>query len=248
MSVKNLLKRLSRDPVTRRKAYSKYYERRLRQRNLYLYKSHLNWTMAEDLKSLHAQWGEPPGVPADRCYFLLSAARLVREKQIPGDSAECGVRFGKGSFFLLQGLNDSSRPHHIFDSFAGLSDTGTEDEVTTGHKSWMQGDISVAEEATRQNLAGFPNCNFYKGWIPDRFPEVADRTFALVHIDVDLYQPTLDSLEFFYPRMARGGLIICDDYGFATCPGATKAFDTFFADRSEAVLPIPTGQCLVWKD
>jgi len=244
--VRNLLKRLSRDPVKRRKAHSKYFERRLRRHDLHLYKSHLNWTMSETMRQLHAEWGEAPGIPADRCYFLYCVARLVAGKAIPGDTAECGVRFGKSSFFLLKGLADPSRQHHLFDSFEGLSEVGEQDRPTSGLKSWREGDISVGEGTVRRNLAGFENCRFHKGWIPDRFDEVANRTFAMVHIDVDLYQPTLDSLRFFYPRLAPGGLLVCDDYGFASCPGATSAFDEFFADKPESVLPIPSGQCLVW--
>ncbi|MEQ8860263.1 MAG: TylF/MycF/NovP-related O-methyltransferase [Pseudomonadales bacterium] len=247
-SLKNLRKRLSRDPLTRRKAQGKYFERRLRRHDLQLYKSHLNWTLSGTLKDLHAEWGDAPGLPADRCCFLYDLARLARHRGVPGDSAECGVRYGKSTFFLLRGLDDPARPHHLFDSFAGLSATGAADSAASGLKSWREGDISVPESAARENLARFPNCEFRVGWIPERFPEVADRRFALVHIDVDLYQPTRDALEFFWPRLTPGGLIVCDDYGFATCPGATQAFDEFFAERRDGVLPIPTGQCLVWKD
>lgn len=246
-SLKNFLKRLSSDPVKRRKAQNKFYERRLRRHNLHLYKSHLNWTLSESLRSLHEEWGDLPGIAPDRCFFLHAMAQIVAAKAIPGDTAECGVRFGKSTFFMLKAIGDPSRPHHIFDSFAGLSETGDEDKPVSGIKAWSQGDISVEEQTARDNLARFPNCRFYKGWIPQRFNEVSERTFALVHIDVDLYQPTLDSLEFFYPRMSRGGLIVCDDYGFASCPGATKAFDGFFADRPDIVIPIPSGQCLVRK-
>jgi O-methyltransferase len=248
MSLKNLLKRLSADPVTRRKAQNKYYERRLRRHNLHIYKSHLNWTMSGELRALHDEWGATPGIPADRCYFLHAMGRIVSSKAIAGDTAECGVRYGKSTFFLLRAIGDWSRPHHIFDSFQGLSETGEEDLPSVGLEAWAQGDISVEEQKTRSNLARFPNCHFYRGWIPDRFTEIADRNFALAHIDVDLYQPTIDSLEFFYPRMTRGGLLICDDYGFASCPGATRAFDEFFANRPEPIIPIPSGQCLVRKE
>ncbi len=247
-SLKNFLKRISSDPIKRRKAQSKFFERRLRRHDLYLYKSHLNWTMSQELRDLHAEWGDVPGIPADRCYFLHAAGRLVAQKSIPGDTAECGVRFGKSTFFLMKALSDPARPHHIFDSFAGLSAAGDEDRPTGGIEGWAEGDISVEEQAARGYLAQFSNCHFYKGWIPSRFDEVADRRFALVHIDVDLYRPTLDAIEFFFPRLTPGGVIVCDDYGFASCPGATKAFDEYFADRREMVIPIPSGQCIVRKE
>ena len=54
--------------------------------------------------------------------------------------------------------------------------------------------MSLAEK----NLNQFPQrYQLFKGWIPDRFDEIALKKFCLVHIDVDLYQPTLDSLNFF---------------------------------------------------
>jgi hypothetical protein len=60
-----------------------------------------------------------------------------------------------------------------------------------------------------------------------------------------LYQPTLDSVVFFYPRMNRGGLMLFDDYGFATCPGARRAIDEFFTDKPEPIIDLPTGQAFV---
>ena len=52
-------------------------------------------------------------------------------------------------------------------------------------------------------LKDFNFIKTYKGWIPERFDEVKDRTFSFVHIDVELYQPTYDSLEFFFPRLKK---------------------------------------------
>jgi hypothetical protein len=86
---------------------------------------------------------------------------------------------------------------------------------------------------------------FHPGWIPERFTDVAERRFCFLHLDVDLLQPTHDALEFFYPRMVPGGVILCDDYGFETCPGARLAVDGFFASRPEPVVHLPTGQGLV---
>ena len=106
---------------------------------------------------------------------------------------------------------------------------------------WKQGDLSVFLDAVKTNLSQFSNVSFHKGWIPERFPHVADRRFAFVHIDVDLYEPTRDSIEFFYPLMNENGIILCDDYGFDTCPGAIKAIDEFLADKPEKMLRLPSG-------
>jgi hypothetical protein len=86
---------------------------------------------------------------------------------------------------------------------------------------------------------------FHVGWIPHTFAAVEDRRFALVHIDVDLHAPTHDALVFFFERLEPNGIVVCDDYGSAYCPGARKAFDEFFADRPESIIELPTGQALV---
>jgi hypothetical protein len=96
-------------------------------------------------------------------------------------------------------------------------------------------------EEVRDALCEFSDVQFHAGWIPDRFDEVKDQRFSFVHIDVDLAEPTRESLAFFYPRMEAGGIIACDDYGISTCPGATQAIDHYLADKPEKMLPLPDG-------
>ena len=83
--------------------------------------------------------------------------------------------------------------------------------------------------------------------IPTRFDEVADRSFCFVHVDVDLFEPTRESIAFFYPRMVPGGVMLFDDYGFVTCPGATRAIDEFTAEHPEPLVHVPTAQAFLIK-
>jgi len=214
-----------------------------------IYKSHLIWFDDPEYLEAAALVREKriTGIPSDRCYVLLELARHVRD--VPGDIAECGVRYGKSTLFMLTGAGrESTRPVHIFDSFAGLSEPAVEDHNPGGKTVWESGELAVAEATVRANLERFGDrITLYKGWIPERFAEVDAKRFAFVHVDVDLYQPTLDSAAFFYPRLQSGGVIVCDDYGSAYCPGAKRAFDEFFADKPERVLALPTGQGVVFK-
>ena len=176
---------------------------------------------------------------ADRKYFLRSVLSLT--DSLPGDTAECGVWNGSSSWFICHHFRNADKVHHGFDSFEGLSQPTKEDG-----SYWRAGDLRRVEEEARRTLAGY-EVVLHKGWIPDRFPAVADDTFCFVHIDVDLFQPTLDSLEFFYPRMVPGGVMLFDDYGFLTCPGATEAIDGFMAHHLEPVIAVPTGQGFLIK-
>jgi O-methyltransferase len=185
------------------------------------------------------------GIPDARCFTLQSAIRSLRG--VAGDVAECGVRFGKSTVFMLE-ADQANRQYHLFDSFEGVSDPSPEDTLGgTGQAYWHKGDIAVPESETRANLQAYSNVTIHRGWIPDRFPDVSDRSFALVHLDVDLYGPTRDSLAFFWPRLVSGGLLVCDDYGSSKCPGARRAVDEFFAERDCGVLELSTAQALVAK-
>ncbi len=188
-----------------------------------------------------------PGIPDDRCYVLFNAAQGI--SPLSGDIAECGSRKGKSARFILEGLGDlSQRTFHIFDSFEGLSKPAQQDRKVSGDTVWKSGDLATSQDVLLNNLDRFRNTiSIRKGWIPERFSDVHERHFVFVHIDVDLYQPTRDSLEFFYDRMVPGGVIICDDYGSSSCPGAKKAFDEFFADRPEVLFHLPTAQALIVK-
>jgi hypothetical protein len=186
-------------------------------------------------------------VPGNRRSFerKFVVAQLVgAAARVPGAMAECGVYNGATAFFMMKSTHAAGVPRrlHLFDSFEGLSLPGVKD----GHH-WNRGDMAMSEDAARETLAGFTSVTFHKGWIPDRFLEVADEQFAFLHVDVDLYEPTLHALRFFYPRMAGGGVIVCDDYGFASCPGATLAMDEFMRDKTERIIHLPTGQGVILR-
>jgi len=220
----------------------RYIEQHAEECGYHLYSRRLLWQRDSDL--LKGLAYRIPGISDDRCFTLLDIAR--RTAALPGDIAECGVRRGKSALFLDIGSGiDTSKRVYLFDSFEGLSAPSSRDDSEEVKSSWTAGKFAISEDVVRANLADFTNVKILKGWIPERFSEVADRHFSIVHIDVDLYQPTIDSLAFFYPRMVRGGFIICDDYGFDNCIGATRAFDEFFADKPQTILNIPTGQCIV---
>ena len=170
----------------------------------------------------------------DRKWMLRELLKLV--KDVDGDTAECGVWRGGSSWLIAKGLG---RTHHAFDSFHGLSEPGPSDGT-----HFQKGELAVSEEEFRGRMEGVENLRVYKGWIPSRFPEVADRRFALVHVDVDLARPTRESVEFFWPRLNPGGLLLLDDNGFAICPGVKEEVDAYL---KEPVLELPTGQGLAFK-
>lgn len=176
-------------------------------------------------------------------YFLAKGINSIE-----GNTAECGVWKGAGSYLILSAMKNYNKKHFIFDSFEGLSEPNKKDRVKTKEAyEWKKNDLSYSENLVRKNLRNFNNVEYFKGWIPEKFNEVKNDTFCFVHIDVDLYQPTKDSLEFFYNKVNKGGIILCDDYGSELCPGAFKAMNEFFQDKEENIIELTTGQGFIIK-
>ena len=104
-------------------------------------------------------------------------------------------------------------------------------------------------------LKGFDGVHYVPGMFPESINEnsnVADLRFSFVNLDVDLYESTLQALEFFYPRLTAGGRLVSHNYGLkftngGDTPGVKEAFESFFADQLHVVIEIAETQCLVIK-
>jgi O-methyltransferase len=172
----------------------------------------------------------------DRRWMSFQLMRIVED--IEGDTVECGVWKGATSKMMLN-MNSKSKftkQHHIFDSFEGLSEPTN---VDGSH--WAKNNLSIGESIVIKNLSPYENFKLYKGWIPHKFKDINENKFSFIHVDVDLYEPTRDSIEFFYNKMSDGAIFLCDDYGFTSCPGATKAIDDFLKDKNEKIISLSGG-------
>lgn len=195
----------------------------------------MEWWHDDAFNSYLDRFGERKGFNAHRRWMLWQLMRLVSD--VPGNSAECGVFEGASSWLICSALEGSGKVHHLFDSFEGLSAPETADGA-----HWRGGDLAAAEAVVARNLSAFSDMIvFHKGWIPERFADVKNESFCFVHIDVDLRQPTFDSIDFFYPRLSPGAVLLCDDYGCTTCPGATFAIDEYLADKPEKMIALDAG-------
>lgn len=177
--------------------------------------------------------------------FLLGFSEAVqlyslvaRTGAIPGLIAEVGAYMG-GSAKLMH-LADPDRRLVSFDTFEGLP---VDDEVKVGI---CRGQYKSSYEMVMKYLSEYPKIQLIKGVFPDSASKLLDEKFSLVHLDTDLNVATYQSLEFFYPRVSKCGVIVSHDY--QSNEGVRKAFDDFFRDKVEMVIPIAgTTQCLVIK-
>lgn len=108
------------------------------------------------------------------------------------------------------------------------------------------GDTSI--DSVSKVMSPFSFSFLRAGLIPSTFVGLEQHKFSFVHIDVDLYRTTLDCLEFFYPRLVSGGVMLFDDYGIRIYEQAEKkAVDEFFSSRPEKPISLSNGQTLIFK-
>ena len=171
-----------------------------------------------------------------RLYILMQLAKQQSGKN--KNFAEAGVYAGMSMFFTAPFCTADFLG---IDSFEGVSDPGVND--TDYFKTVkLKMDINYAKTVLKR----YKNTYLYKGWIPEVYQSVAEYEYSYVHIDVDLYDPTKTSIEYFWPRLVNGGVLVCDDYGSEKTLGARKAMDEFF--NKSQILELPTGQALVYKN
>ena len=173
-------------------------------------------------------------------YNLWTLARQVRG--LSGAYAEAGVYDGGSARILCEAKG--AEHLHLFDTFTGMPET---DPRADPH--FAAGQFAhTSRQRVADYLAAFPNVHIHQGFFPATAVEVpADRLFKFVHLDLDIYRSTLDSLRFFYPRLVRKGIIISHDYGNVTAPGVKQAFDEFLAETDEPLVQLWDTQCVLIK-
>lgn len=141
-------------------------------------------------------------------YMVYSIAKS--QSKLDGEMAEVGIYQGGSAKLICKAKGD--RKLHLFDTFEGLPKV-SEKDTHFGIKYWQNYQFNdTSEEYVRKYLQSFNNVYLYKGLFPQTSQPISDSKFSFVHLDVDLYQSTYDCLNFFYPRLIQGGIILTHDY------------------------------------
>jgi hypothetical protein len=151
---------------------------------------------------------------------------------VEGDLIEAGCWRG-GSAIMMRGVlrayGITDRIVFAADSFEGLPKPDPErfpaDADDTGYEA---DELRVPVEEVRRNFAryrlGGDHVRFLGGWFNETLPTVADRRWAVVRLDGDLYESTMDGLTNLYPQLSPGGFLIVDDYGWVNCRKAVEDY------------------------
>jgi O-methyltransferase len=175
-----------------------------------------------------------------RINALRNACKLIYSEGIQGNVAELGVF--QGEFAQYINLSFFDRKMYLFDTFEGFSDRDIkkEKELGTKHVLGKFYDLSDTNVDIVLNKMRYPEqCIVKKGYFPDTAIGLEDN-FAFVSLDPDLYQPMLEGLRYFYPRLTPGGFLFVHDFFNDAYTGIGHAVVEFIKENRN-ILPVPLG-------
>jgi O-methyltransferase len=163
---------------------------------------------------------------------LQKCVEDVLENKVLGDFIETGAWRGGSSIFMravLKAYGDTTRKVWVADSFEGLpkpdADKYPED---AGDILYTHDFLRVSLEQVKENFRSYDlldeQVQFLKGWFKDTLPTAPIKQLAVIRLDGDLYESTMDGLTNLYPKLSKGGYVIVDDFNLDMCVKAVKDF------------------------
>lgn len=185
--------------------------------------------------------------------MILTGLTNLGVRFLGGDeflAVECGVYKGHSLIACAEIARDKGVKFHFYglDTFAGLPPLSEVDrKMAPPDARYLErplfGDTSLEEVTEKiQEKRLDRDVTLVPGLFKDTLATLADKEFWFVSIDCDLYEPHLECLDFFYPRMKRGGIIFFDDYHSLEYPMGRVAIDQFLSNRSEKLFHIRYGE------
>lgn len=177
-----------------------------------------------------------------RCRLLWNQCQLLMARQVPGCFVECGVWRGGSSGIMGLALRHAghNRGLHLFDSFEGLPEpTSIDGHEAAKYSCWrasgnltsigkcQAGRKEVEQLLFEQLHLPRSQVHFHVGWFQKTIPADADHieAIALLRLDGDWYESTMVCLNYLYPKLSSGGIVLLDDY--YAWAGCKKAADEY---------------------
>jgi len=163
----------------------------------------------------------------DRLFTLWQSALNVAHLGLP--VVEVGTFRGGSAALIAEALRaaDAACDVHVVDTFEGHIDSTITAHDSGEHFSGKFANTSY--EDVQAFLSAYPRMQVHKGNAATVIAAWPERRYGMVHIDVDLYGPTLDCLRYFGARLADGGVLVMDDYESPTCPGVSLAVHEYLS-------------------
>jgi O-methyltransferase len=175
------------------------------------------------------------------CWAGWHASRL------PGDFVECGVNTGIVSLAVCDyvDFNSLDKAFYLFDTFSGIPEDmmlPEEKEARTFENKMM---YPECYELAKRNFSAFPRAVLVRGKVPESLSELSISKVSYLHLDMNAALPERAAIEHFWPKMALGGVILLDDYGWAPYHKQKETIDEFAAMQGVEIMMLPTGHGLL---
>jgi len=217
----------------------------------------LDANRADDAKKFYG------GVWPSRAHTMVGTPRLdnlqmcvetALSEGVPGDLIETGVWRGGASIFMrgiLKAHAVTDRKVWVADSFEGLPPADRERyPKETAMDFHLEGDLAVSQEQVEANFARYglldDQVRFLKGWFRDTLPKAPIDQLAVMRLDGDLYESTMDGLVNLYDKLAPRGFVIIDDFNSIQC--CNDAVEDFRAERTiTSTMSLIAGAGAFWR-
>ena len=173
-----------------------------------------------------------------RIAALRNSAQLIYDNNIVGSVAELGVFQGEFAKYINELFPD--RVFYLFDTFEGFANSDVEKEKEIGTKINFERLNKFSEtniELVMKKMKNPERCIVKKGFFSETVKGLEDK-FAFVSLDADLYQPILEGLKYFYPRLSKGGYIFVHDFFTCTFSGTSKAIMEYKNEMDILIVPM----------
>lgn len=166
----------------------------------------------------------------------------VLAHDVPGDLIETGVWRGGAAIFMraaLKAYGGRNRITWVADSFQGLPKPNPKLYPRDwGDRHWKRRELAIPLEEVKANFARYGlldnQVRFLAGWFRDTLPNARIESLAILRIDADMYESTIDVLRSLYTKLSPGGYVIVDDYYNPSLGGCRQAVDDFRSERGIA--------------
>jgi len=185
-----------------------------------------------------------------RTHVAISLISQIREKTDPFKYVECGIHLGFLSRMVINyfELRDPEFriEMNLFDTFAGIPQTQIRPDEPLAH--WHN-ENNYAGDVKERVVSLFPadRTTFHIGMVPDTLSGFKGDRVDFISLDMNIVEPEKAALEFFWPKLRPGGILLIDDYGFQKHTSQRNFYDRFFDASGAIPLQLPTGQAIVMK-
>ncbi|MBE3092251.1 MAG: class I SAM-dependent methyltransferase [Actinobacteria bacterium] len=208
--------------------------------------------MDEGFKEVYEKCKDYTMTSIERMYALYKAVEYIVNLKIPGDFVECGVWKGGSSMvmaYTLLKMKETNRKIYLYDTFRGMTKPTEKDRRISDSLSMIEkwGKLqrnnytnwafsSLNEVKNNMSSTGYPlkKIVYIEGKVEDTIPSKVPSHISLLRLDTDWYESTYHELNYLFPLLTKGGVLIIDDYGYWA--GAKEAVDKYFGNKNIVIL------------